>query len=258
MHASSKANMQVLLLLLPLVLPVVILLIIRHATPPIKALLKSRPRKPIITRDFSTAHHLLVRGSRISMTPSAVISGGRYHNITSAPSGGQLWRALRHNLSSGVLHPAAHLGRYAAARRQAVRGLVTDLREQQLANGVALAAESIREAMFGLASTMCFGEGVDAGVVRAMADVQTKVILSLPSLQTFTPGPLTFLGAVSRLMYRKRWNKLAAIRQEQEDLYLPLIDCCRKHRRDPDETPSYVHTLLDLLIPVEIGADDHN
>ena len=50
------------------------------------------------------------------------------------------------------------------------------------------AAESIRDAVFGLASTMCFGYGVDAGVVRAMADVQTKLILSLPALRTFAAG----------------------------------------------------------------------
>ncbi|CAN6227620.1 unnamed protein product [Urochloa humidicola] len=254
--------MQVLLLLLPLVLPVVMILIVRHATPPIKALLKSgsggRPRKPIIIRDVAAAQQLLVRGSRMpSMTPSAVMTGGRYNNITSAPSG-QLWRALRHNLTSGVLHPT-NLNRYAATRRQALRGLVADLREQQLTNGMALAAESIHGAMFGLACTMCFGnDGLDAGVVRAMADVQNKIILSIRWMRNFAPGLLTFLG-VSRLIYRKRWNELVVIRQEQEDLYLPLIDGCRKHRRDSDETPStYVDTLLDLHIPVESGADDHN
>jgi cytochrome P450 len=255
--------MQVLLLLLPLVLPVAIL-IVRRATPPIKARLSTlksgiaRARKPVIIKDFATAHHhhLLVRGSRMpSASPSAIITGRRYHNIISAPSG-ELWRTLRHNLTSGVVHPT-HLHRYAAARRQALRGLVADLREQQLTNGVALAAESIRDAVFGLASTMCFGYGVDAGVVRAMADVQTKLILSLPALRTFAAGPLTF-PAVSRLIYRKRWNKLAGIRQKQEELYLPLIDGCRRHRRDSDETPSYVHTLLDLHVPVEFEADDHN
>ena len=253
--------MQVLLLLL---LPLV-LLIVRRATPPIKARLSTlksgiaRARKPVIIKDFATAHHhhLLVRGSRMpSASPSAIITGRRYHNIISAPSG-ELWRTLRHNLTAGVVHPT-HLHRYAAARRQALRGLVADLREQQLSNGVALAAaESIRDAVFGLASTMCFGYGVDAGVVRAMADVQTKLILSLPALRTFAAGPLTF-PAVSRLIYRKRWSKLAGIRQKQEELYLPLIDGCRRHRRDSDETPSYVHTLLDLHVPVELEADDHN
>ena len=63
---------------------------------------------------------------------------------------------------------------------------------------------------------------------------------------------------MSRLIYRKRWSKLAGIRQKQEELYLPLIDGCRRHRRDSDETPSYVHTLLDLHVPVELEADDHN
>lgn len=150
----------------------------------------------------------------------------------------------------------------APARRQALRGLVADLREQQLANangdGVVLAAESIRDAMFGLASTMCFSYGVDAGVVRAMADVQTELVRSLSAMRTFAAGR-PFL-AVSRLIYRKRWNKFAMIRRKQEELYLPLIDGCRRrHRGDSDETPSYVQTLLDLHVPVELQADDgHN
>ena len=284
----QAATMQVLQLLLPLLLalaPVSILLVVRRATPPpIKARLATlksaiaRARKPIIfVTDFATAHHLLVRGSRSttaaaaaggsfsnrppSMAPSAVLSGRRYHNINSAPYG-QLWRALRYNLTSGVLHPT-HLHRYAAARRHALRGLVADLSEQQqVAAGVVLAAESIRSAVFGLVSTMCFGDGVDAGVVRAMADVQTELVLSLSTVRTFVFVP--FL-AVSKLIYRKRWNKLAAIRQKQEELYLTLIDGCRRHRRDSaDETPpTYVHTLIDLQVPVEeldkqnsVGGED--
>ncbi|CAD6266391.1 unnamed protein product [Miscanthus lutarioriparius] len=257
--------MQV-LLLLSLVLPVVIL-IARRATPAkawlanLKLVLASKPPAMFVT-DYAAAHNLLVRGSRAvgggsfsnrppSMSPSAVLSGRLYHNIISAPYG-QLWRALRHNLTSGVLHPT-HLRGYAAARRHALRGLVVDLREQQLADGVVLATESIRSAVFGLVSTMCFGEGVDAAVVRAMADVQMELILSLPAVRTLVSVP--FL-ALCRLIYRKRWNKLVAIRQKQEELYLPLIDGCRIHPRHSDETPTYVHTLLDLHVPVEFEADD--
>ncbi|PWZ27011.1 Cytochrome P450 89A2 [Zea mays] len=266
--------MQVLLQLLPLVLSAAAILIAWRATPPaVKARLAAlqsgiaRARKPImLVTDFATAHHLLVRGSSAgsfsnrppSMAPSAVLSGRRYHNINSVPYS-QLWRALRSNLTSGVLHPT-RLRHYAAARRRALHRLAADLREQQLADdGVeALAAESIRSAVFGLVSTMCFGDsGVDAAVVRAMADVQTELVLSLSAVRTFAFVP--FL-AVSKLVYRGRWNKLAAIRRKQEELYLPLIDGCRRRRgRDDDDSdgtpPSYVRTLLDLRVPVELDGD---
>lgn len=67
----------------------------------------------IFVTDHATAHSLLVRGSAggsfsnrpPSISPSAILSRRRYQNITSAPYG-QHWRAIRHNLSSEVLHPA--------------------------------------------------------------------------------------------------------------------------------------------------------
>ncbi|XP_066326221.1 cytochrome P450 89A2-like [Miscanthus floridulus] len=261
--------MQVLLLLL-LVLPVVIMIVRRAATPikarlaTFKSVLTSKPQFMFVT-DGATAHHLLVRGRKAaagggsfsncmpSMSPSAFLSGQLYHNITSAPYG-QLWRALRHNLTSGVLHPT-HQHRYAAARRQALRGLIADLREQQLTNGVALAAESIRGAVFRVISTICFGDGVDAAVVRAMDDVQMELVVALSTMRIFMSMSVP-LQVASRLIYRKRWNKLTAIRQKQEELYLPLIDGCRSHRRHSDEALTYVHTLLDLRVPVELEADE--
>ena len=53
---------------------------------------------------------------------------------------------------------------------------------------------------------------------------------------------------MTRLIYRKQWNKLVSVRQKQEDMYLPLIDACR---RCSDEPPCYVDTLLDLEVPVK-------
>jgi len=261
--------MQV-LLLLPIVLPVVSMIVRRAATPikarlaTLKSVLTSKPQFMFVT-DCATVHHLLVRGSKAaagggsfsnrlsSMSPSAFLSGQLYHNITSAPYG-QLWRALRHNLTSGVLHPT-HQHRYSAARRQALRGLIADLREQQLTNGVALASESIRGAVFRVISTICFGDGVDAAVVRAMDDVQMELVMALSTMRMFMSMSVPFQVA-SRLTYHKRWNKLAAIRQKQEELYLPLIDGCRSHRWHSDEALTYVHTLLDLQVPVELEADD--
>ena len=124
-----QAIMQVVVLLLLLVLPAVIMIVRRAAMPPVKArlatlksVLTSKPQFMFVT-DCATARHLLVRGGRAaaagggsgsfsnrmpSMSPSAFLSGRAYHNINSAPYG-QLWRALRHNLTSGVLHPRTTL-----------------------------------------------------------------------------------------------------------------------------------------------------
>ncbi|CAM0909882.1 unnamed protein product [Alopecurus aequalis] len=250
---------QLLAFLLPFILLVVV---VRHASP-IKAILariksalapelstvwKPQPTSIFVT-DLKTARRLLVRGSAggafssrpPSISPSAILSRPRYQNITSAPHG-ELWRAMRHNLTSEVLHPA-RFHRYAAARRCAVRGLVEDLAEQGRLCTVVHVAESIRYAMFGLVATMCFGDGLDRGRVRAMADAQRDLVKSLAVARLFAHAKLP---AVTRLIYRKQWKKLASLRQQQEETYIPLIDLRRGHSSKPW---AYVDTLIDLQVP---------
>jgi cytochrome P450 len=253
-----------LLLLLPLILLAVVLRYassIRATLARVKSSLalelstvwKPQPARIFVT-DLATAHRLLVRGaaggsfsnSPPSISPSAILSRRRYQNITSAPYG-EHWRAMRHNLTSEVLHPA-RLHRYAAARRCAIRGLVEDLAEQSRVSGVVHAAESIRYAMFGLVATMCFGEGLDRGRVRAMADAQRDLVMSLAAARLFAHAKLP---AVTRLIYRKQWKKLASLRQKQEETYLPLIDLRRGQSTQP---PAYVDTLIDLQVPDDDGS----
>ncbi|XP_048573764.1 cytochrome P450 89A2-like [Triticum urartu] len=262
---------ELILLLLPMTLLVVIGSLLRRA-PPIKEMrtrlaavkwclvrdFSAALRQEVVVTDRVTAHHLLVRGGAggafcnrpPTSAASAVLSGQRHHNITSAPYG-SLWRATRRNLVSEVFHPSC-LRLYAPARRAALCGLVADLREQCTSksnDGVALAAESMHAAMFGLNATMCFGDGVDAGLVRAMADNTEELIWSLVGVRVFAALP-----ALTRLIYRERWNKLAALRRQQEELYLPLINARRGRRRRPSgEAPAYVDTLIELLV-----ADERN
>ena len=119
---------------------------------------------------------------------------------------------------------------------------------QQQQPGVVLAAESIRTAMFGLLTTMCFGDGVDADLIRAMADAQHDLVQFFPELRVFAKLP-----AIARLIHRQRWSKLVALRRKQEEMYLPLIHARRSRQRQSGETPAYVDTLMDLRVP-----DDHN
>lgn len=258
-----------LLLLLLLLFPLIPLVaIVLHASP-IKATLGSvksvlasvlsavwKPQPAIIlVTDLATAHRLLVRGASAgsgsfsnlppSISPSAILSRRRYQNITSAPYG-HYWRAMRHNLTSGILHPA-RLHRYAAARRRAVRGLVYDLAEQRRMSGAVQAGKSIHYAMFSLVAAMCFGDGLDGGRVRAMADEQRDLVKSLDAALVFADAK--FL-AVTRLIYRKQWKKLAAVRQKQEETFLPLIDSRRGQSSEP---PAYVDTLIDLEVPDDGG-----
>uniref|UniRef100_A0A8R7QU96 Cytochrome P450 89A2 n=2 Tax=Triticum urartu TaxID=4572 RepID=A0A8R7QU96_TRIUA len=251
------------LLILTLMLLLVVMLVLRHASvytrlaASVKSALARRLRQPaVVIKDRAAAHRLLVRGCTggsfsnrpPSLVPTSVVSHLRHHNLTSVPYG-PFWCVTRRNLTSGVFHPL-RLHRYAAARRDALCGLIADLKEQCTSNpdGLVLAAESIRNAMFGLLATMCFGDGVDKGLIRAMADAQLEFVQIFPQLRVFARLP-----AVARLIHRKRWSKLVALRRKQEEMYLPLIHARRNRPRHSGELPAYVDTLIDLWVP-----DDHN
>ena len=116
-----------------------------------------------------------------------------------------------------------------------------------------LAAESMREAMFGLLAAMCFGGGVDGGLVRAMADAQDDLVQCFLGLRVFATLP-----AVTGLIYRNRWRKLVELRRQQEQTYLPLIDARRDRASRRGEAPAYVDTLVDLRVPDEHAASGGN
>lgn len=253
---------ELLFSLLPLMLVILIVILLHAPQAPsklmhtVRSVLVRRLSQPVVVvRDRVTAHHLLVRGSAggffsdrpASTVASAVLSRRRYHNLNSAPYG-PLWRAIRRNITSDVLHPL-RLHRYASARRRALLGLVSDLSQQRKSrpNGVVLAAESIRSAMFGLLANMCFGDGVDEERIRAMADAQNDLVQLFPELRVFSKLP----GGIARIMYRERWNKLVTLRQKQEEMYLPLIDARRGRRHHSGEPPAYVDTLIGLRVPGE-------
>lgn len=165
---------DLLFLLLPLTLVLVVGGRLQHASPSkatyarlaaVKSELVRRLstawRPDVYVTDHLAAHRLLVRGSAGGafsnrspfVGPSAVLSCHCYYNLNSAPYG-PLWRTIRRNLTSEVFHPS-RLRHYAPAHRRALRGLVADLDEQRVSNGVVLVAESMRAAM-------CFGDDVNA------------------------------------------------------------------------------------------------
>ncbi|KAF8669938.1 hypothetical protein HU200_051120 [Digitaria exilis] len=104
--------------------------------------------------------------------------------------------------------------------------------------------------MFGLMSTMCFGSCIDASLVKAMADAQDDLVQCFLGLRVFATLP-----AITGLIFRHRWRKLVELRQQQEEMYLPLIDARRRDRRanrsHDGEPPAYVDTLVDLRVPDE-------
>ncbi|TVU02432.1 hypothetical protein EJB05_52074, partial [Eragrostis curvula] len=242
-------------ILVSLTLVVVVVSQLRqHALPRMLAAVKSAVvkkfpspwRRDIFVTDRAAAHRLLVRGGAFSnrppsIVPSAVLSRHRHYNINSAPYG-PLWRAIRRNLTAETLHPS-RLRRHGAARRRALRGLVADLDDAQSGGGAVRAAESLRGAVFGLMAAMCFGGGVDP------AAAQDDLVQCFPGMRVFATLP-----AITGLIFRKRWKKMVALRRQQEEMYLPLIDARRRRLHRHDEPPAYVDTLVDLRVPDDDDA----
>ncbi|CAD6266188.1 unnamed protein product [Miscanthus lutarioriparius] len=218
-------------------------------------LLPSRPA--IFVADHAVAHRALVqRGAAFADRPPAslpfrIFSSGQ-RNITSGAYG-PLWRALRHNLTSKVFHPS-RLGRFAAARRKALQGLVAGVVAQQMrGDGVVVVEALLHRAMFHILVTMCFGErlATDA-VVAAVEALQREFLTSVLGFQVLDVCP-----ALTRLLFRRRWKQMMSLRRRQEELFAPLIRACRAQRDagdGVDDTTTYVDTLLGLQIPEDGGV----
>ncbi|KAK3122736.1 hypothetical protein QOZ80_8AG0617460 [Eleusine coracana subsp. coracana] len=198
------------------------------------------------------AHRALVqRGAAFASRPPAtasgavLTSGGR--NVSSSPYGAT-WRALRRNLAAGVLNPA-RLRAFSPARRWVLDVLLSRITTTN--NGekgespVVAVMEPFQYAMFCLLVYMCFGDRVDDARVREIEATQRDLLGSFLSFQVFS-----FLPPLTKLVFRRRWEKLLSLRRRQEELFLPLIQA-RRDGGGGDEC--YVDSLVKLTIPEDDG-----
>jgi cytochrome P450 len=213
----------------------------------------------IFVADRDVARHVLVqRGAAFADRPPANattrIFSDDLHTITSAAYG-PLWRVLRGNLTAKVLHPSC-LRRYAVARRRAVAGLIAGISRQMMREdqGVVVVEELLHGAMFHVLASMCFGDGLDDGVVAAIAALQREFLTSVVGFQVFGAFP-----AVTKLVYRRRFERMLSIRRRQNELFVPLIRA-RKAWRDSAgdgedfQEECYADSLLGLRIPENGGT----
>ncbi|KAL6844163.1 hypothetical protein ACP4OV_025836 [Aristida adscensionis] len=234
----------------------------RHG--PVLALRFLSPRPAVFVSGGGAAHRALVRrGPDFASRPPAiaplrVLNSGQ-STVSSAPYG-PLWRSLRRNLTAGVLSPL-RVHAFAPARRRAMALLAADLarRSKEDAGGGAVAVvESLQLAMFSLLTFMCFGRRLRRRRVREIEAVQRELFASYIGFQVFA-----FCPAITKLVFRRRWRRVLAIRRRQEELFLPLIGARRDRdsagaggERDGEDESSahcYVDTLLAHRLPKEEG-----
>ncbi|XP_072997188.1 cytochrome P450 89A2-like [Typha latifolia] len=215
-------------------------------------------RQSIFVADRALAHRALVShgaafANRPAMIPAATLFSGDSHVISSAPYG-PLWRLLRRNLITEVLHPS-RVKVFSAGRRWVVGVLADHLRAKPDAPVV----ESLHFAMFCLFTLMCFGEKLNEEAIKKVEIAQRGFLLYATKLTV-----LSVLPRISRFVFWNRIKTAAELRQRQTEVVMPLLRARIDFKKRKSEQKnveeeeklflySYVDSLLEIRIPEEGG-----
>ncbi|KAJ6797269.1 cytochrome P450 89A2-like [Iris pallida] len=208
-------------------------------------------RPTVFISDRGLAHEALVHAGAALADRPPVVRGPRaivsnHADITSS-SYGPLWRSLRRNLAAEMLHPS-RVRLFSRGREWALRILLDKLRLQSENGDRAVGVmESFQFAMFSLLVLMCFGEKLDE---KALEEVQSLQYYFLRLFVEF--NPFAVLPAITRHVFRRRWDEIAAALRRQEEIFIPLIrsrqqrKLGRRQREGESAGYSYVDSLLDV------------
>lgn len=209
-------------------------------------------RPAIFVANHSLAYQALVQqGAVFSDRPRAVATSAlvssNQRNISSAPYG-PVWRLLRRNLTSEILHPS-RIKSYSRARSWVLGILLQQLRHAQV-DSVKL-IDHFQYAMFCLLVLMCFGDKLQESQIKQIENIQRKLLLGFRRFNI-----LNFFPRVGKIIFRNRWKELIELRQEQESIFIPLIEARRRAKeqkieRSDEFVVAYVDTLLNLELPEE-------
>ncbi|CAM0148727.1 unnamed protein product [Urochloa decumbens] len=203
-------------------------------------------RTLVFVADRRLAHRALVQGGAtfadrpLLADPASLFSaGGR--DVSSSPYGAY-WRLVRRNLAGEALQPA-RVALFAAARRWACDGLVASLRSDAGAGASVITLRPLlRRAMFELLVYMCFGARLGQEALDEIEGLQHRALLSVTTFPVFA-----FFPALTKRIFRRRWEDNVAVRRRQEQVFVPLIYAARS--RDDDTPACYAESLRALRVP---------
>ncbi|KAF8728643.1 hypothetical protein HU200_017911 [Digitaria exilis] len=208
--------------------------------------------------DRRVAHRVLVQGGATFADrpplaePGSLFTAGS-RDVSSSPYG-PYWRLVRRNLAAEALHPA-RVSLYEPARRAARDALVANLlllRARGGAGDGSIAAVTVRpafrRAMFELLVYMSLGARLSAEVLDEVEGLEMDILRSITSFPIFA-----FFPAVTKRLFRKRWEAYAAVRRRQDEIFLPLIHARRAAARRGDDPPCYADSVLALRVAEEGG-----
>ncbi|KAK1262621.1 Cytochrome P450 89A9 [Acorus gramineus] len=213
------------------------------------------PRPIVFITDPSLIYQSLIMKASVfsdrppADEPSLLFTSGQ-RNISFAHYG-PLWRTLRRNLTTGILHPT-RIRSYAHCREEVCELLLERLTlEGEEGGGVCVPMRGFQSAMLRLLLLMSFGEEVGEDVYVKMDALHHRMLSISNSVVVFNLFP-----KLSKIAFRGRWRSLLDLRRELDDLLIPLVRS-RRHNTNNNSRHrlySYVDTLLDLKLPDDEGA----
>ncbi|XP_050898690.1 cytochrome P450 89A2 [Lathyrus oleraceus] len=204
-------------------------------------------RSIVFISDRSVAYNALIQNSSVfserpKAPPNVKLISRNQHTINSA-SYGATWRTLRRNLAAEMLHPSRAKS-FSEIRRWVLQTLLDRLKSSSESGDSIKVVDHIQYAMFCLLVYMCYGERVDDEKINDIGRVQRALLLSLNKFNVLNHFP-----KITRVLFRKRWEELLKLKQDQDDVLLPLIRA--RSRSIKNNVVSYVDTLLELELPEE-------
>ncbi|KAL8095521.1 cytochrome P450 89A2-like [Apium graveolens] len=206
----------------------------------------------IFIADHSAAHRALVQAGAIfsgrpKPLPIEDIIISNQLTISSA-SYGPKWRLFRRNMVETIMHPL-RLKAFSGGRKWVLGVLIQRLLSESGWDGVDV-LDHLQYAMFSLLVFMCFGEKFEDGKIREIEKVQRNVARSV-----FRFSYLNIWPKVGRIVFKNKWKELIAIREDQNNVLIPIIktrlEKVMKRDVKDDDVMAYVDTLVDLKLPEE-------
>ncbi|GFZ07068.1 cytochrome P450, family 89, subfamily A, polypeptide 5 [Actinidia rufa] len=227
----------------------------------------------IFVASHKVAHQALVQNGAVFSDrpkdlPTSKIINSNQHNINSAAYG-PMWRILRRNLTSEILHPS-RVKSYSSARRWVLGILINRLLVESTSTsspGVRV-VDHFQYAMFCLLVVMCFGDRLQEKQIKEIETVNRQMLLSFSRFNV-----LNFWPSLGKIVFRNRWKELFQMQQNLENVLIPLIRSRielvkqRQQQLDNDHheqveanedkdvdnsgAVAYIDTLVDLELPDE-------
>ncbi|KAK8644088.1 hypothetical protein V6N13_123404 [Hibiscus sabdariffa] len=213
-------------------------------------------RPAIFIADRSLAHQALIQNGVVFADRPKPLVTNKALNISSAFYG-PLWRLLRRNLTSEILHPS-RVKSYSHARNWVLKILLDRFESQHRSGEPVYVLKHFQHAMFCLLVLMCFGDKLETEQIGRIEDVHRTFLLNISRFNI-----LNFMPSVTKMIFRRRWKEFQQIRRKVDDVLIPLIRARRNIKEEssaPSKTKqdtehefvlSYVDTLFDLRLPEE-------